>query len=89
LHPQDVIDVETELGVTKVRKNKWERPEVFAFDTVLPVDASQRRVYDAVCAPVVEAGYKRLLPATSSTRTCTLVNPRQRHHMSCSGEHLQ
>ena len=29
--------------------------EAFAFDAVLPVNASQRRVYDAVCLPVVEA----------------------------------
>ena len=51
----EAVDVEPQLDFVKVRKNKWDKPEMFTFDTVLPLESSQRRVYDEVCAPVVES----------------------------------
>ena len=51
----ECLQVESAESFVRVTKNAWDRPEAFAFDAVLPVNASQRRVYDAVCMPVVEA----------------------------------
>jgi kinesin family protein 5 len=51
----ECVQVESAESFVRVTKNAWDRPEAFAFDAVLPVNASQRRVYDAVCLPVVEA----------------------------------
>ena len=74
-----------------MRKNKWERPEAFAFDTVLPVDASQRRVYEAVCAPVVEAvmaGFNGAVLAygqTGTGKTHTLLNLGKGHGADARG----
>ena len=50
----ECVQVESAESFVRVTKNAWDRPEAFAFDAVLPVNASQRRVYDAVCLPVVE-----------------------------------
>lgn len=76
----DVVDVEPELHFVKVRKNKWDKPEAFTFDSVLPLEASQRRCYDVVCAPVVEAvaeGFNGAVLAygqTGTGKTHTLLN---------------
>ena len=51
----ECLQVESAESFVRVTKNAWDRPEAFAFDAVLPVNASQRRAYDAVCLPVVEA----------------------------------
>ena len=51
----ECLQVESAESFIRVTKNAWDRPEAFAFDAVLPVNASQRRAYDAVCLPVVEA----------------------------------
>ena len=51
----ETLQVEHAESFVRVRKNAWDRPEAFTFDSVLPVEASQRRVYDALCLPVVES----------------------------------
>ena len=74
----ECLQVESAESFVRVTKNAWDRPEAFAFDAVLPVNASQRRVYDAVCMPVVEAvlggangGARRVVTATARARRKT------------------
>ena len=76
---QPTVDVDPHLSFVRVAKNRWDSPEAFAYDAVLPVKSSQRQVYDVACSHVVDSVIKgrngTVLPygSTGSGKTHTLL----------------
>ncbi|KAK9222122.1 hypothetical protein WN944_010554 [Citrus x changshan-huyou] len=50
----DCVELQTELKRLKLRKNNW-NSDTYEFDEVFTESASQKRVYEVVAKPVVEA----------------------------------
>lgn len=76
---QPTVDVDPHLSFVRVAKNRWDSPEAFAYDAVLPVKSSQRQVYDVACSHVVDSvikgcnGTVLAYGSTGSGKTHTLL----------------